>query len=168
MDEIVNKVAASGLVTLDLKDYYAEGTRIFIDIKDQLWQGLALKEKDFREFVKTNDWDSYNNTYVAIGCTADAIIPNWAYMLLASALAGKARKVVFGDLVQLEYQIFLDQLSEKLNLTDLADKRVIVKGCSDKPIPTGAYVEMVNRLQPVVKSIMFGEPCSTVPVFKKQ
>jgi hypothetical protein len=168
MDEIVNKVAASGLVTLDLKDYYADGRRVFIDIKDQLWQGLALKEKDFRDFVKTNNWDQYAGAYVAIGCTADAIVPNWAYMLLASALEGKAVKVVFGDLVQLEFAVFLDQLNEKLNVSELTDKRVIVKGCSDKPIPTGAYVEMVNRLQPVVKSIMFGEPCSTVPVFKKQ
>lgn len=166
MSEIINKVAASGLVTVDLEEIYPSGERVLLDIKPQLWQELALKEKDFREWIKTNDWEAYRNKYVAVFCSADAIVPNWAYMLVASSLESKAKRVVFGDRETLNTIIFAEMIAN-LNAEDYRDKRVIIKGCSDKPVPTSAYVELVNKLQPVAKSIMFGEPCSTVPVFKR-
>jgi hypothetical protein len=127
---------------------------------------LALKEKDFREWIKTNDWERYRGHFVAVTCSNDAIIPNWAYMLVASALSGVARKVVFGSVDQLETAIF-SELIAALPGEEYADKRLVIKGCSDLPVPVSAYVEIVAKLQPVAKSIMFGEPCSTVPVFKR-
>ncbi len=166
MSEIINKVAASGLITLDLEDIFPEGARAVIDIKDQLWQGLALKEKDFREWIKINDWNIYRDKYVAIICSADAIVPNWAYMLIASKLSGVAKRFVFGSPEMLETVVFSELISA-INVDDYLDKRIIIKGCSHKPVPTSAYVELVNKLQPVAKNIMFGEPCSTVPVYKK-
>ncbi len=166
MSEIINKVAASGLITIDLEDIFPEGERVVIDIKDQLWQGLALKEKDFREWIKTNDWSTFQNKYVAIICSADAIVPNWAYMLIASKLSGVSKRFIFGSAEMLETIIF-SELIAAINAEDYLDKRIIIKGCSDKPVPTSAYVDLVNKLQPVAKNIMFGEPCSTVPVFKK-
>jgi hypothetical protein len=125
-----------------------------------------LKEKDFREWIKTNDWERYRGHFVAVTCSNDAIIPNWAYMLVASALSGVARKVVFGSVDQLETAIF-SELIAALPGEEYADKRLVIKGCSDLPVPVSAYVELVAKLQPVAKSIMFGEPCSTVPVFKR-
>ena len=167
MSEIVNKVAASGLITIDLESMYPSGQRSVIDIKEQLWMELALKEKDFREWIKTNDWERYRGHFVAVTCSNDAIIPNWAYMLVASALSGIARKVVFGSTEQLETAIF-SELIAAISTEDYVDKRLVIKGCSDLPVPVSAYVELVAKLQPVAKSIMFGEPCSTVPVYKKQ
>jgi hypothetical protein len=166
MEEIINKVAKSGLVTLELEQFYTQGERKIIDIREQLWQGLVLREKEFREWIKTNNWQAYQNSLVAVTCTADAIVPQWAYMLIASALSGIARKVVFGSEEVLETVLFSESLA-CLDATDYADARVVVKGCGDKPIPPGAYMEVVSRLQPVVRSIMFGEPCSTVPVYKR-
>jgi Protein of unknown function (DUF2480) len=166
MQEIVNKVAASGLITIDLEDLIPQGERILLDIKDQLWQGLALREKEYREWIKTNDWDAYKNKLIAITCSADAIVPNWAYMLVASKLEGIAKRVVFGNLEMLENILFTEIISA-IDASQYQDKRIVIKGCSEKPVPTLAYVELVNKLQPVAKSIMFGEPCSTVPVFKK-
>jgi Protein of unknown function (DUF2480) len=166
MEEIVNKVAQSGLVTIDLEEIFPSGDRVVIDIKDQLWQGLALREKDFREFIKTNDWEVYRDKYVAITCSVDAIVPLWAFMLVASKLEGMAKRFVMGDLSTLDTIIFND-LIQSLSLEDYRDKRVIIKGCSDKPVPKSAYVELVAKIQPVAKSVMFGEPCSTVPVFKR-
>jgi len=166
MDEIINKVASSGLVTVDLEEMYPQGERVVLDIKDQLWQGLALKEKDFREWIKTNDWSVYQNKLVAVTCSVDAIIPNWAFMLVASKLEGVAKRVVFGNAEMLEIILFSELIST-INPEDYRDKRLVIKGCSDRPVPTSAYVELVNKLQPVAKSIMFGEPCSTVPVFKR-
>jgi hypothetical protein len=166
MSEIINKVAASGLVTIDLESMYPAGQRSVIDIREQLWMELALKEKDFREWIKTNDWERYRGHFVAVTCSNDAIIPNWAYMLVASALSGVARKVVFGSVDQLETAIF-SELIAALPGEEYADKRLVIKGCSDLPVPVSAYVEIVAKLQPVAKSIMFGEPCSTVPVFKR-
>jgi hypothetical protein len=125
-----------------------------------------LKEKDFREWIKTNDWERYRGHFVAVTCSNDAIIPNWAYMRVASALSGVARKVVFGSVDQLETAIF-SELIAALPGEEYADKRLVIKGCSDLPVPVSAYVEIVAKLQPVAKSIMFGEPCSTVPVFKR-
>ncbi len=166
MSEIINKVATSGLVTIDLEELFPEGDRVILDIKDQLWQGLALKEKDFREWIKTNDWEFFRDKFVAVICSVDAIVPNWAYMLIASKLEGIAQRFYFGTPEMLENILFTELIST-LNIEDYREKRLIIKGCSDRPVPTSAYVELVSKLQPVAKSIMFGEPCSTVPVFKR-
>lgn len=166
-DEIINRVASSPIVTLNLEDFYLEGERVVLDIKDQLFMGLILREKDFREFIKTHDWDLYRNKFVAVTCSADAIIPTWAFMLVAQKLEPVARAFVFGDLSALENYLFQRQLT-KLDLTPFADKPVVIKGCFDKPVPVSAYMEVTRLLAPHVKSLMYGEPCSTVPIFKKK
>jgi len=165
-EEIVNKVAKSGLITIDLEEYYPKGDRVLIDIKDHLWQGLALKEKDFRDFVSSTDWTQYENKFVAIDCTADAIVPTWASMLIASSLQPHALKVVFGDLILLETILF-DEALRKIDLKKFEDARVVIKGCGELPVPDAAYVQLTHLLRPVAKSIMYGEPCSTVPIYKK-
>lgn len=165
--EIVNKVANSGLITLNLEDYYPTGDRCFFDMKNHLFEGLILKEKDFRDFVKSHHWEQYQNQYIAIGCTTDAIIPVWAYMLVCNALAPFATKVVQGDLTQLESILFEEAIA-KLNVREFEGERVIIKGCSNKPVPEHAYVCLTQKLSGVVKSIMFGEACSTVPIYKKK
>ena len=167
MEEITNRVANSGLITLDLGEMYPAGERLLLDIKDQLFQGLILREKDFREYIATHDWSLYNNKFVAITCTADAIIPDWSWMLLASALQPFAKKIVFGDLEKLETVLFTEVLSA-FDSEQYRDARVVIKGCGDKPVPKTAYIELTRVLQPVVKSIMYGEPCSTVPVYKRK
>jgi hypothetical protein len=167
MDEIVNKVAESGLITINLEDFYPEGERILFDIKPWLFQEIILKEKDFREHIKNHDWNIYQNKFVALTCTADAIIPTWAYMLIAAQLSSIAKKIVFGDLKKLEEEIFHDAF-QKLNPEEYRDQRIILKGCSNKEVPASAYVEFTNLLRPFVKSIMYGEACSTVPVYKKK
>ena len=138
-----------------------------LDIKEQLFQGLILREKDFREFITTHDWSQYNNKFVAVTCTADAIIPDWSWMLLASALQPFAKKIVFGDLEKLETVLFTEVLSA-FDSEQYRDARVVIKGCGDKPVPKTAYIELTRVLQPVVKSIMYGEPCSTVQVYKRK
>jgi hypothetical protein len=165
-NEIVNRVATSSLVTFDLEQYYQPGERVLFDIKDQLFQGLILREKDFRDFIKLQDWSHYQNKFVAITCSADAIIPTWAYMLLTSSLQPFARKIVFGSLDDLETKIFYDALS-KIDWKQFADAKVVIKGCSKVNVPPAIYVEATNLIRPYASSIMFGEPCSTVPVFKK-
>ncbi len=165
-NEIVNRVAQSGLITIDLGEYYPQGARLVLDIKDQLFQGMILREKDFREFVKTHNWTQYQDAYVAVTCSADAIIPDWAWMLLSVSLAPFAKKIVFGNLELLETVLYSEILSQ-LDAEQYKDARVVVKGCGDKPVPLTAYVELTRRLQPVVKSLMYGEPCSTVPVYKQ-
>src|SRR5690606_30207963 len=140
---------------------------IVYDIKDNLFHGLILKEKDFRDFVKNHDWGQYKDKHVALTCSADAIIPVWAYMLLANKLAPYAATVAFGSLETLETLLF-ERAFSKINIEQFRDQRVVVKGCGDKLIPFSAYVELTARLTPVVKSIMYGEPCSTVPVFKRR
>lgn len=165
--EIENKIANSGLITIDLEDFYPKEERVNYDIAQNLWQGLALKEKDFREFIKTNDWSVYQNKLVAINCSADAIIPTWAFMLLSTALQPYAKKIFFGSLEELEKNLFSEIISN-LNIDDYKDGRIIIKGCSNLPVPISAYVELTNKLLPVVKSLMFGEPCSTVPLYKKK
>ena len=167
MDEIVNKVAQSGLITFNLEDYYPKGERALIDIKDQLFQGLILREKDFRAYIKEHDWSKYKDKYVAVYCSADAIIPVWAYMLLTTALQPYAKRVVFGDFTTLETILFNEALT-KINADEFKDQRIIIKGCSKYPVPVSAYVQLTTLLQPVAKSIMYGEACSTVPLYKKQ
>lgn len=164
--EITNKVASSGLVTIDLEELYPKGERALLDIKDQLFQGLILREKDFREYIKTTDWTSFKDKYVAIVCSADAIIPTWAFMLLASVLEPYAKKVVYGNLEQLETILYQEKLS-KLDINQYKDAKIVVKGCGDLPVPKAAYVEIMRLLRPVAKSIMYGEPCSTVPLYKQ-
>ncbi|MCF0043513.1 DUF2480 family protein [Dyadobacter fanqingshengii] len=165
-EEIVNRVAVSGIVSLDLEELYHSGERVLYDIKDNLWQGMILKEKDFREFLKAHDWTQYQGKNVAIICSEDAIVPTWAYMLLAVQLEPYANAVVFGDLNALEDKLFADAIS-KLNISEFEGKRVVVKGCSKVPVPISAYVEVSRLLKPIVQSLMFGEPCSTVPLYKK-
>lgn len=165
-DEIINRVANSGLITFNLEDLFPEGERVLYDIKNNLWQELALKEKDFREFVKEHDWSVYQDKYVALHCSVDAIVPTWAYMLLTTRLAPFAKKTVFGDLKTLEIAIFEEELS-KVDPQDYIDARVVIKGCSDREVPVSAYVRLTELLQPVAKVLMYGEPCSTVPLYKK-
>lgn len=167
MDQIINKVASSGLISLDLEEFYPEGERVFFDLKDLLFQGLILKEKDFREFLKQHNWETYKDKYVAVFCTADAVIPAWAFMLLGIYLNPFAKKVIYGSLTELEEKLY-SEIIDKLNIAPFLDARVVIKGCSNKPVPVSAYVDIVNKLRPVVKSLMFGEPCSTVPLYKKK
>jgi hypothetical protein len=164
--EIINKVVNSGLVSLDLEDFYHPGERVLYDLKNNLFQGLILREKEFRAFLKEHDWSTYQDKNVAITCSEDAIVPTWAYMLLSLHLTPYAHLVVFGDQETLEDKLFFDALS-RIDLEQFRDKRVVVKGCSKHPVPLSAYVETSRLLMPVVQSLMFGEPCSTVPLFKR-
>lgn len=167
-ENIINKVALSGLVTLDPAEFYTPGERVVYDIKDNLFHGLILKEKDFREFVKGHDWSQYQDKYVAVTCTADAIVPAWAYMLLANRMAPYAKEVVFGDAEVLETVLFVKAITANLDAEKYRDQRLVIKGCGDIPVPVSAYVELTKRLTPVAKSLMFGEPCSTVPIYKRK
>ncbi|MCO6358387.1 DUF2480 family protein [Roseivirga pacifica] len=164
--EIINRVANSPLITIDLEDFYHSGERVQYDIAENLFQGLILREKDFREFIKEHDWEQYNGKNINIICSADAIVPTWAYMLLTSKLEGLANMIVMGDKELLEYALFKQAL-ERINLQDYTDRPVVIKGCGDLPLSDALYVEITRLLKPVVKSIMYGEPCSTVPVYKK-
>lgn len=165
MEPIINKVAESGLITLDPASFLPEGETAVFDLKNYLFMGLILKEKDFREALKNLDWEQYRGKNVALTCTADAIIPVWAYMLVASYLQPVAREFVMGDEQQLQRELFLKNLAA-INPADYTDKRIVVKGCGDTPIGDFVYMELTKILRPVVKSIMYGEPCSTVPVYK--
>jgi len=164
--EIINRVANSGLVTLDLEEYYHPGERVVYDLKDNLFMGLILKEKDFRDFLKTHDWSQYDGKNVAITCSEDAIVPTWAYMLLTIHLQPYANTVVFGSLQDLEEKLYFDAIV-RINPEDYRDARVVIKGCSKVPVPTAAYVEITRVLKPMAQSLLFGEPCSTVPLFKR-
>lgn len=163
--EIINRVASSGLVTLDLEEFHTKGERVLYDLKDNLFQEMILREKNFRAFLKEHDWSQYAGKHVAITCSVDAIVPTWAYMLLATKLEA-AETVVFGDLKALENQLFMSKVSS-IDFTQYKDARVVVKGCSKVEVPTSIYVYVSTRLKPYVKSMMFGEPCSTVPLYKK-
>lgn len=165
-DEIVNRVAASPLRTFDLEEFYTPGERVVLNIKPWLYEGLMLKEKDFRQSIKEHTWQQYKNKYVAVVCSADAIVPTWAFMLVAIALQPWAAKVVLGDPEQLEAQLFLDALAT-VPWPEYRDAKVVVKGCSKVAVPESIYVEVTARLMPWVTSLMFGEPCSTVPLYKK-
>lgn len=165
-EAIINRVANSKLKTIDLEDFYPSGKRVVFDIVDWLYEGLILREKDFREQVNNHDWLQYQDSYVALTCSADAVIPSWAYLLLTTKLYPQAKKVVVGDLKLLETVIF-QEIIESLNISEYQDKPVIIKGCANKPIPPSAYTFLINKIQPIAKSIMYGEACSTVPLFKK-
>lgn len=166
-EEIINKVANSGIVTIDLEEYFLDGERVLLDIKPILFQELILKEQDFRDYVKKSDWSIYKDKLVAITCTNDAIVPTWAYMLLSLALEPFAKKIVFGNLDQLETVLFEEALS-KIDYSQFKEARVVIKGCSNKPVPVNAYVRLAAALKPFAKSIMYGEPCSTVPLYKSK
>ncbi len=165
MEEIINKVAASGILTLDLEELYPQGERVVFDLKPLLWQEVALKEDDLRTFCKQHDWARYKGMYVGVHCSADAIVPTWAYMLVAAHLQPHATLVTQGDRDQLERAIFT-RFVQQLDVEPYRNARVVVKGCSKVAVPLNAYVELTARLVPVVRSLMFGEPCSTVPLYK--
>ncbi len=164
-EEIINRVSKSKLKTFDLEEIYPEGKRVLFDIKDWLFQELILKEIDFRKSVKNHDWSQYKKSFVAVYCSVDAIIPSWALMLVASELMRFANKVVIGDLQLLETAVYQELISF-LDFKEFEDAPVIIKGCANKPIPDSAYAFLIEKLQPIAKSIMFGEACSTVPLYK--
>lgn len=166
-EEIINRVAKSPLVTIDLEDYYPEGKRVIFDISAWLYKGLILKEKDFRESVEQHDFSQYKDNYIALACKTDAIIPSWAYLLITTKLAIFAKKIVVGNLELLETVIF-QEIILNLDMTKFKDKPIIIKGCSNKPIPETASTLLVEKLTPTAKSILFGEACSTVPLYKRK
>ena len=165
-DEIVNRVANSALITINLEDYYPKGKRVLVDIKAWLFEGLILKEKDFRQAVNTHDWSQYQDDFVALTCSTDAIIPAWAFMLLSTHLEPFAKTVVIGNLEALETSIYQDIINT-LDVSKFNNASLIIKGCSHKPIPQNAYVMLTSKLRPIAKSIMYGEACSAVPLYKK-
>ena len=166
MEEIVNRVEKSGLVTFDLADLYTPGKRMQFDLAPHLWQGAILREKDFRELIKSHNWSEYQDALVAVNCSVDAIIPNWAYMLLATAIAPFAKKVFFGSLNELESHLWLEKIAA-IKSEDYRDARIVVKGCGDISVPESAYLAIAEKFYPVVRTLMYGEPCSTVPVYKR-
>lgn len=167
MDEIINKVEKSGLITLDLEDFYPKEPRMLCDLKDYLYEGLVLREKEFRENLSKLDWKMYENAYVAVTCTSDAIVPSWSYLLIANYLTGVAKLISFGTLEDLERDIFTE-IIDKMDVDNYNDKKIIIKGCSRKPVPQNAYLQLIQKLKPIASSLMFGEACSTVPIFKKK
>jgi len=168
MDEtFVNKVSESGIITLDLEDYYPKQEIAVFDMKEHLFMGLILKEKEFRESLKTLDPEPYRDKAVALTCSADAIIPMWAYMLVVSLLEPVATEVIFGDQPAVHNHLFLKKIGG-INAEDYRDKRVVIKGCGELPVSENAYVAITQKLRPVAKSIMYGEPCSTVPIYKRK
>lgn len=166
-DVFVNKVAESGIITLDLEAYYPKEEVVVFDMKDYLFMGLILKEKDFRQALKTLDTSVFRNKIAAITCSTDAVIPMWAYMLAASAIQPVVKEIVFGNEEATRKNILLKNINT-INVKEFADKRVVIKGCGEIPVAEEAYIEITKLLRPVAKSIMYGEPCSTVPVFKKE
>ncbi len=167
MEEIINKVAASGLITLNLEDFLPASEGVLFDLKEFLFMEMILKEKEYRAALQGLDWSRYRDKNVALGCTVDAIIPNWAYMLAVSYLEPIAGTIVFGDPATLQKTLLLQNLS-KINPEEYRDQRIVIKGCGDITIPPEAYAEVTRILRPVAKSILYGEPCSTVPVYKRK
>ena len=166
-DTIVNKVANSGLVSLDLEKFLPQGEVVGFDLKDHLFMGLILKEKDFREALKNLDWTIYHEKNVAVYCSADAIIPVWAYMLIATYLEPVVKELYVGSIEEMNKHLFLKNISS-MDVNEFSEQRVVVKGCGDVPIGNFAYAEITRILKPVAKTIMYGEPCSTVPIYKKK
>ncbi|MUH35039.1 DUF2480 family protein [Zobellia amurskyensis] len=166
-EEIINRVAESKLITFNLEDYYLPGKRVVFDISEWLLEGFLLKEKEFRVHAAEHDWSQYQDAYVALQCSTDAVVPGWAYMLLATKLQPFAKRYTQGSLEQLETLLYAETLKD-LDVSEFKDKFVIVKGCSNKPVPPNAYVLIIGKLQPVVKSLMYGEACSSVPLYKRK
>lgn len=166
-EEIINRVANSKLIVVDLEDYYPKGKRTVLDIKDWLFEELVLREKDFRDQLKTHDWSHYQDDYVALTCTSDAIVPAWAFMLLTMYLEPYAKKIVLGSLEQLETSIYQD-IIQNLDISSFKDKPLIIKGCTNKPVPANAYILLSEKLKPIAQSIMYGEACSAVPLYKRK
>jgi len=164
-DELVNRVSKSSLKTINLEDFYPSEKRVILDIKPWLFNEFVLKEKDFRNSLKNHDWTQYKNQYIALTCSTNAIIPSWAYMLIATYLSPFAKKTIVGNLLELENAIFQDILTN-FDYSAYKNSLVIIKGCTNKPIPETAYIQLVEKLQPIAKSIMFGEACSSVPLYK--
>ena len=167
MSEIVNRVAQSKLITFDLEELYPEGRRTLLDIKDWLHEGFILREKEFRSSLEEHDWSSYKDAYVALTCSTDAIVPGWAFMLVASKVQPYARQVVVGNLEDLETSLYQTILND-LDVSAFKDKPIIIKGCSNKPVPENAYIMAMTKIQQVAKSVMYGEACSAVPLFKQK
>jgi hypothetical protein len=166
-DPIVNRVAESALITFDLEKLYQIGNRQTIDLSQWLEQGLLLKEKEFRAQLKAHDWSAYQDQFIALHCSTEAILPAWASLLVMTHLQPFARKVVLGSLNDLEVQLFAEEI-QLLDVTPYKDQPLIIKGCNDKTVPQDAYVQLIAKLQPVVKSLFYGEACSSVPLFKKK
>ncbi|MBT8295048.1 MAG: DUF2480 family protein [Gramella sp.] len=165
-EEIVNRVAQSKLITFNLEDYYPKGQRFIFDVSKWLYEGFVLKEKDFREQAREHEWSQYQDQFIALSCSTDAIIPAWAYMLITTYLEPYAKKVIIGDLEDLESHLYQEVIAN-MDVSALKDKPVIIKGCSNKPVPKNAYIFLINKLQPIVKSLMYGEACSSVPLYKQ-
>ena len=166
-EEIINRVANSKLKVIDLEDFYPDGNRITFDIKDWLLEGLVLREKEFRTYVTEHDWSQYKNTYVALFCSTDAIVPDWAYMLISVQLQNIAKLSIIGPLEHLESILYASIISS-LDISEYQDAPVIIKGCSHKPVPANALVLLTQKLKPIARSIMFGEACSSVPLYKRK
>ncbi|MEO0471331.1 MAG: DUF2480 family protein [Bacteroidota bacterium] len=166
MAEVVNRIANSPIITFKIEDHYTEGERVLLDIKDQLFQGMILRERDFRGWIKEHDWAQYADKHIAITCSVDAIIQVWAYMLLETRLQPFAKTVVFGTLEDLEVRLYQEKL-EQIDFSQFADRPVVIKGCSDREVPTAVYVDVTRRMMPYAKKLSYGEPCSTVPLYKR-
>lgn len=166
-DTIFNRVAESKLITFDLEKLYQIGDRMPIDLSQWLDKGIILREKEFRLKLKQHNWKAYRNQFVAIYCSTDAVLPAWASLLVTTYLQPYAKKVVMGTLIDLETHLFTEEI-KKINVSSFKDKAVIIKGCTDKKVPEDSYVQLISRLQPVVKSLFYGEACSSVPLFKKK
>lgn len=166
-EEIINRVANSKLKVIDLEDFYPSGRRVLFDIKDWLLEGLVLRENDFRAYVKEHDWSQYKDCYIALHCSTDAIIPDWAYMMISIELQEYSKLTVIGSLEHLESILYTSIISD-LDLSVYQNLPVIIKGCSNKPVPVNALVLLSQKLKPIAKSIMFGEACSAVPLFKRK
>ncbi len=165
-EEIINKVAESGLMQIDLEDYLPKGEKVILDLKDFLFEGILLREKDFRSLVKNYNWGQYEGKYIALTCSSEAILPTWAFMLITSALLPYAKKIVNGGLEKLT-EVLLEEGIANMNIESFRNQKVMVKGCGHIDVPPSAYIAVTTRLKPVVQSLMYGEACSTVPVWKK-
>ena len=165
--EILNRIKNSKLVSIDLEEFYPQGERIAFDIKDWLYEGIVLKEKDFREYIKNHDFSKYKDAFVALYCSSDAIIPSWAYLLVSVHLTPYTKRIVVGDLSTIETVLYTE-IIEKMDASLYKEKHVLIKGCTGKPIPDNAFVQLAQKLADVATSVMYGEACSNVPLFKNK
>lgn len=166
-DKIVNRVADSGLILINLEDYIPSGEIILFDIKQALWKDQILKEKHFREFLSVHNWEEYKKKHVVVSCSIDAIIPTWAYMLTFLCLTPYAENILFGSIDEMRLFLFRKKIAE-IDYSKYKDKRILIKGCGSSPVPISAFTELTKLLMPFAKSIMYGEACSTVPLYKSK